>query len=58
MSFVASTLWTTLRFSSPLRLLESRFARVVLACGAVVYAALFALWGLRWLGLFGGPVSV
>jgi len=56
--FVSSTVWTTFRLGSPLRLLESRYARAALACLVVVYAALFALWAVRWLGYWGGPVPV
>ena len=35
-----------------------RLTRVAITSGIVVYAAALLLWGLRWFGLFGGPVPV
>jgi hypothetical protein len=55
---VAASVWATLRLGSPVRLHRTRFGRVALAAGGVAYGATLALWGLRWFGLFGGPVFV
>jgi hypothetical protein len=56
-AFALSTVWTTFLFGMPL-VHKSTFGRITLAALAVTYAATFALWILRWLGYFGGPVPV
>ena len=55
---VLSTVWATLAFGSPMRLHRSWFGQGALGAAIVVYAAAFALWILRFLGYFGGPVPV
>lgn len=55
---MATTLWTTWTLGTPLAMMKGRLGRVALAVIGVVYGAVFALWVLRWFGLFGGPVSV
>jgi hypothetical protein len=55
---MASTVWATVTVGSPIRLHRSRAGRVALAVAIVVYGAVLALWVLRWLGYFGGPVPV
>jgi hypothetical protein len=49
---------TTLATGSPLEFYKRPMGRAALALGAVTYVAAIALWAMRWLGLFGGPVSV
>jgi hypothetical protein len=56
--FMGATLWATWTQGTPLALLVGRLGRGALIALAVVYAAMFVLWGLRWFGLFGGPVAV
>jgi hypothetical protein len=53
-----STLWTTLEVGTPFAFYQRRLGRAAIALAIVVYAATFALWCLRWLGFFGGPVVV
>jgi hypothetical protein len=55
---VVSTVWATASLGSPVRVHRSRLARAALVLVAVVYAAAFVLWVLRWLGYLGGPVPV
>jgi hypothetical protein len=55
--FALSTVWVTYRRGYPL-VHESRLGRGALVALGVVYVASIALWGLRWLGCFGGPVPV
>jgi hypothetical protein len=54
---VLATVRTTLRSGAP-RLEGSRLGRWAVGVAASVYGAAVLLWGLRWLGLFGGPVAV
>lgn len=49
--------WATLDTGAP-SIHRSRFGRVALVSAGIVYAACLVLWGLRWLGCFGGPVPV
>jgi hypothetical protein len=56
--FATSTVWTTLLFGSPLRVYRTPFGRFAIGSAGVLYASALALWILRWLGLFGGPVQV
>jgi hypothetical protein len=53
-----STVWATAALGSPVRVHRSRLARAAIVLAAVVYAAAFVLWVLRWFGYFGGPVPV
>ncbi len=55
---VGSTVWATLVVGSPVRLHRSLFGQGAIAAAIVVYVAAFALWVLRFLGYFGGPVPV
>lgn len=57
-SFAVATVWTTFEQGTPLFFCKTRFGRATLAVAIVVYSAALALWALRWLGLFGGPVPV
>ena len=43
---------------TPLEFYARRTGRAAIALAVVAYAAAIALWGLRWFGLFGGPVPV
>lgn len=56
--FIAATVWSTLALGSPIRVHETRFGKWTIAAMVVVYGATLILWGLRWFGLFGGPVPV
>ncbi len=56
-TFALATVWTTYVHGWPM-VHKSRLGRVALVALAVAYAASIVLWGLRWLGCFGGPVSV
>jgi hypothetical protein len=49
---------TTLTTGSPLEFYKRPAGRAAMVLLAVTYAAAIGLWGLRWLGLFGGPVPV
>ena len=53
-----ATVWATLVFGSPVRLVRTRLGRFALGLAAVAYAAAIALWVLRCFGYFGGPVTV
>jgi Protein of unknown function (DUF2752) len=55
---MASTVSATATLGSPIRLHRTRFGRLAIVLALVVYAATLGLWGLRWLGYFGGPVPV
>jgi hypothetical protein len=55
---MVSTVWATVTVGSPIRTHRSRFGRAAMALAIVVYTATLALWLLRWLGYFGGPVPV
>lgn len=52
-----ATVWTTMTRGAPL-VQQTRAGRFALGLAASVYGAAILLWGLRWLGLFGGPVPV
>jgi hypothetical protein len=54
----ASTVSATATLGSPVRVHRTRFGRVAIVLALVVYGATLGLWGLRWLGYFGGPVPV
>ena len=56
-TFALATVWTTYVYGWPM-VHKSRLGRAALVGLGVVYAASIVLWGLRWLGCFGGPVSV
>ncbi len=56
-TFALATVWTTYVHGWPM-VHKSRLGRASLVGLAVAYAASIILWGLRWLGCFGGPVSV
>jgi hypothetical protein len=56
--FMASTVWSTFVLGSPFRLHRSRLGQVAIAIAAIVYAAAFAVWVVRWFGYLGGPVVV
>jgi hypothetical protein len=49
---------TTLATGSPLEFYRRPTGRVAMVLLAAAYAAAIGLWGMRWLGLFGGPVLV
>jgi hypothetical protein len=53
-----STLYAAWSRGSPLRAPEMSVGRLAVALGVATYAATLALWSLRWLGWFGGPVHV
>jgi hypothetical protein len=55
---VVSTVLTTLEVGTPLGFYRGRLGRTALTLAVVVYVAMIALWGVRWLGFFGGPVPV
>ena len=55
---ILSSVWTALSLGTPVFIHRSRFGRAAIALAVVVYAVATALWALRWLGPFGGPVSV
>jgi hypothetical protein len=55
---VLSMVRTTLGTGSPLEFYRRPLGRGALVLAAVVYSAAVGLWGMRWLGLFGGPVPV
>jgi len=56
--FAGSTVSATWTTGTPVSVVKTRFGRVTLAAMVVVYVATFALWILRWFGLFGGSVPV
>jgi hypothetical protein len=56
-AFALSTVWATFVFGMPV-VHKSLFGRIALGSLALVYVGNVALWGLRWLGYFGGPVPV
>jgi len=56
-TFALATVWTTYVYGWPM-VHKSRLGRASLVGLGVAYAASIVLWGLRWLGCFGGPVSV
>jgi hypothetical protein len=56
--FMGATVWATFVLGSPVQVHKTRVGKWTLAAMAVVYGAAFLLWGLRWFGLFGGPVPV
>jgi len=56
-TFALATVWTTYVHGWPM-VHKSRLGRASLVGLGVAYAASIILWALRWLGLFGGPVSV
>jgi hypothetical protein len=58
MLLAVSTVWTTLEVGTPFDFYRRRTGRAALALAVLVYAATIVLWGLRWFGLFGGPVPV
>jgi hypothetical protein len=58
LAFMAGKVWATWTVGTPLAALQARSGRVTLAALVVVYIAATVLWGLRWFGLFGGPVPV
>ncbi len=53
-----STLRATLATGTPLAFYRTRLGRAAIVSACVVHAAALVFWGLRWLGLFGGPVAV
>jgi hypothetical protein len=53
-----STVLATLATGTPVEFYKTRSGRVALGFLVVVYAVALVLWGLRWFGLFGGPVAV
>jgi hypothetical protein len=55
---VLSMVRTTFATGSPLEFYKRPLGRAALALFAVAYVGALGLWGMRWLGLFGGPVSV
>jgi hypothetical protein len=54
----ASTVSATVTLGSPVRMLRTHFGRAAIVIAIVVYGGALGLWGLRWLGYFGGPVPV
>jgi hypothetical protein len=56
-TFALATVWTTYVYGWPM-VHKSRLGRASLVGLGVAYAASIVLWGMRWLGWFGGPVSV
>jgi Protein of unknown function (DUF2752) len=56
-TFALATVWATYVHGWPM-IHKSRLGRAALAGLAVAYGASIILWLLRWLGCFGGPVSV
>jgi len=56
-TFALATVWTTYVYGWPM-VHKSRLGRASLVGLGVAYAASIILWALRWLGCFGGPVSV
>jgi len=57
-ALAVATIASARRLGTPLAVHTTRPGRAAIAGAAVVYAAAVALWGLRWLGWFGGPVAV
>jgi hypothetical protein len=57
-AFAASMVWATYALATPLRMWESRACRASVFGLAGVYVACIVFWGLRAVGLFGGPVPV
>jgi hypothetical protein len=57
-AFAVATVVTTARVGTPFDVHRTRSGRAALLAALVVYAAAFLLWGMRWLGWFGGPVPV
>jgi hypothetical protein len=55
---ILSTVWTALTIGTPFYIHQSRFGRAAIAFAILVYSLTTALWVARWLGHFGGPVSV
>jgi hypothetical protein len=55
---VLSTVVAALTIGTPFYLHRIRLGRVALGFAAIVYALAAALWVMRWLGYFGGPVPV
>lgn len=56
-TFALATVWTTYVYGWPM-VHKSRLGRASLVGLGVAYTASIVLWALRWLGYFGGPVSV
>ncbi len=57
-TLLLATIWATLATGTPLLLHRSCFGRAAIGVMALVYTLAAALWVLRWLGHFGGPVPV
>jgi hypothetical protein len=55
---ILATVWVTLVSGTPFLVHRSRFGRIAIAVSLLVYSLAAALWVLRWLGYFGGPVAV
>ena len=53
-----STIGTTFQAGTPLEFYRRPLGRISIALAVVVYGAAIVVWGLRWLGFFGGPVPV
>ena len=58
MALIASTIATTFATGNPTLIYRSRAGQAAIALFAAVYAAVLALWILRWFGFAGGPVPV
>jgi hypothetical protein len=55
---MTATVRTTFASGSPFLVHHTRLGRLAIGAAIVVYAAMFALWVLRYCGCFGGPVPV
>jgi hypothetical protein len=55
---IAATIWETFATGTPFLLHRGRFGRTAIALATLVYTLAAALWVLRWLGHFGGPVPI
>jgi uncharacterized protein DUF2752 len=58
LALAVATVARAYRVGTPFDVHTTRFGRAAIAGAMVAYGAAVVLWGLRWLGWFGGPVAV
>jgi hypothetical protein len=58
LALVVATVARAYRVGTPFDVHTTRLGRAAIAWAMLAYGAAVVLWGLRWLGWFGGPVTV